>query len=84
MSGREIQAEITSLRRVQWDSFNVNFFVIAPRSLLGAETATYVTSFHLPDEREALVPDLVRSFPSVTLFDVDALIGQVRRSWTGA
>ncbi len=79
VSGREIQAEITSLRSVQWDSFNVNFFVIAPRSLLGSEAATYVTSFHLPDEREALVADLVRKFPSVTLFDVDALIGQVRQ-----
>lgn len=79
VSGREIEAEITSLRRVQWDSFNVNFFVIAPRSLLGSETATYITSFHLPDEREALVTDLVRRFPSVTLFDVNALIGQVRR-----
>ncbi len=79
VSGREIQAEITSLRQVQWDSFNVNFFVIAPRSLLGSEAATYVTSFHLPDEREALVADLVRKFPSVTLFDVDALIGQVRQ-----
>jgi putative ABC transport system permease protein len=64
---------------VQWDSFNVNFFVIAPRSLLGDEVATYVTSFHLPDDREALIPDLIRGFPSVTLFDVDALIGQVRQ-----
>jgi putative ABC transport system permease protein len=63
---------------VQWDSFNVNFFVIAPRSLLGSEAATYVTSFHLPDDREALIPDLIRSHPSVTLLDVDALIGQVR------
>jgi putative ABC transport system permease protein len=79
VSGREVQAPITSLRRVQWDSFNVNFFVIAPRSLLGDEVATYVTSFHLPDDREALIPDLIRGFPSVTLFDVDALIGQVRQ-----
>lgn len=79
VSGREIEARITSLRRVEWDSFNVNFFVIAPRSLLEAEPATYVTSFHLPDGREALIPELVRAHPSVTLFDVDALIGQVRR-----
>jgi putative ABC transport system permease protein len=79
VSGREIQAPITSLRRVQWDSFNVNFFVIASPSLLGDEAATYITSFHLPDDRESLIADLVRSHPSVTLFDVDALIGQVRQ-----
>ena len=79
VSGREIQAPITSLRRVQWDSFNVNFFIIAPRSLLEEEPATYVTSFHLPENGEALMPALVREHPSVTLFDVDALIGQVRQ-----
>lgn len=79
VSGREIKAPVTSLRQVQWDSFNVNFFVIAPRSLLGDEPATHVTSFHLPDDGEAVIPDLVRRFPSVTLFDVDALMGQVRR-----
>jgi putative ABC transport system permease protein len=79
VAGREIQAPITSLRRVQWDSFNVNFFVMAPRSLLGDEAATYVTSFHLPDDREGLLSDLVQAHPSITLFDVHALIGQVRR-----
>jgi putative ABC transport system permease protein len=79
VAGHEIQASITSLRHVQWDSFNVNFFVIAPRSLLGEEAATYITSFYLPDGREALLSDLVKAHPSVTLFDVGALIGQVRQ-----
>ncbi len=79
VSGREVEARVTSLREVQWDSFNVNFFVIAPRSLLGGEAATYVTSFHLPQERTTLIPELVRAFPSVTLFDVDALMAQVRQ-----
>jgi putative ABC transport system permease protein len=79
VSGRELEARVTSLREVQWDSFNVNFFVIAPRSLLGGEAATYVTSFHLPQERTAVIPELVRAYPSVTLFDVDALMAQVRQ-----
>jgi putative ABC transport system permease protein len=79
VSGHEVQAPITSLREVQWDSFNVNFFVIAPRSLLRNEPATYVTSFYLPAAKEVLVPELVRAFPSVTLFDVEALMSQVRR-----
>jgi putative ABC transport system permease protein len=78
VGGRLIEAEVTSLREVQWDSFNVNFFIIGTRSLLEGEPATYVTSFHLPREMEALIPELVRSFPSVTLFDVDALMRQVR------
>jgi putative ABC transport system permease protein len=79
VSGREVSAPVTSLRAVQWDSFNVNFFVISSPALLGSEPATYITSFYLPDDRETLMPELVKRFPSVTLFDVDALLTQVRQ-----
>jgi putative ABC transport system permease protein len=79
VAGREVVAPVTSLRRVQWDSFNVNFFVIGTPGLLASQPATYVTSFYLSAAREALVPQLLRAFPSGTLIDVDALLGQVRR-----
>lgn len=78
VSGHEVSAPVTSLREVRWDSFNVNFFVVSPPALLGAESATYITSFHLPSERKAMLPELVRQFPSVTLLDVEALLKQVR------
>ena len=78
VAGREVAAPVTSLRRVQWDSFNVNFFVTATPSLLAAEPATYVTSFYLPTAREDLIPALIGRFPSVTLIDVGTLLGQVR------
>jgi putative ABC transport system permease protein len=78
VAGREVSAPVTSLRRVVWDSFNVNFFVIGTPGLLAPEPATYVTSFYLPAAREALVPELLRAFPSGTLIDVGALLAQVR------
>ena len=78
VAGQEIAAPVTSLRKVHWDSFNVNFFVVAPPSLLADQPATYITSFHLPPTREALVPELIRQFPGVTLIDVGALLSQVR------
>jgi putative ABC transport system permease protein len=78
VAGREISAPVTSLRRVQWDSFNVNFFVIASPALLAQEPATYVTSFYLPAEREALAAELIERFPSVTLIDVGTLLKQVQ------
>jgi putative ABC transport system permease protein len=79
ISGHAVSAPVTSLREVQWDSFNVNFFVVGPPVLFAPEPATYITSFHLPRERESVVPALVRAFPSVTLLDVDALLKQVRQ-----
>lgn len=79
VSGHAVSAPVTSLRHVQWDSFNVNFFVVAPPALLGKEPATYISSFHLPPEREAVIPALVQAFPSVTLLDIGALLKQVRQ-----
>lgn len=79
ISGHAVSAPVTNLREVHWDSFNVNFFVVGPPVLFGPEPATYITSFYLPRERESVIPALVKSFPSVTPLDVDALLKQVRQ-----
>ena len=79
VSGHEVSAPVTSLRKVQWDSFNVNFFVTAAPVLLRDEDATYITSFHLAPERQSLAAELVRRFPGVTLLDVESILGQVRQ-----
>lgn len=78
VAGREVSATVTSLREVDWDSFNVNFFVVASPGMLDNLPASYVTSFYLPSNMKALIIELVRAFPSVTVFDVDALITEVR------
>jgi len=78
VAGRRVTARVTSLRTVEWDSFRPNFFVVAPPGLLNAYPATYITSFYLPPERQGLLAELVRSFPSVTVLDVDAIMRKVR------
>jgi putative ABC transport system permease protein len=78
VAGREVSARVHSLRRVQWDSFNVNFFVVFPPGVIDAMPATWITSFHLPGDAGQILTSLVRAFPSVTVIDVDALLGKVR------
>lgn len=78
VAGRSITARVTSLRTVRWDSFRPNFFVLAPPGLLEPYPATYITSFYLPPQRQGLLAELVRVFPSVTVLDVDAIIRKVR------
>lgn len=78
VASRRIAGRILNLRSVEWDSFNVNFFVAAnPGSLDGFPT-TFITSFYLDDERRSLLVDLVRRFPSVTVIDVASLLREVR------
>ena len=79
IAGEVFEAPVTSLRRVQWDSFRVNFFVLAPPGVLESYPASYVTSFHLPAERGALMDRLVKRFPNLLVIDVASVLGQVQR-----
>lgn len=78
VAGEPVRASITSLRAVEWDSFNVNFFVIAPPGLLDDYPATFISSFYLPPARGDIMPALIRQFPSVTVIDVGALLDTMR------
>jgi len=78
VAGREVTGTVRNIRTVDWDTFNVNFFVIANPGALEGLPATWITSFYLPGERRSLLTDVVRNFPSVTIIDVAALIEQVR------
>ena len=79
IAGTPVSATVTSLRKVDWDTFNVNFFVIAPPGMLEQHPASYVTSFHLPPGNSALLAALVREFPNVVLIDVAQVPGQVQK-----
>jgi putative ABC transport system permease protein len=78
IAGEEFTARVASLRKVQWDSFQVNFFVVAPPGVLDAFPASYITSFYLPDGRGELLASLAREYPNVTVIDVSAVMAKVR------
>ncbi|MEW8027193.1 MAG: FtsX-like permease family protein [Candidatus Thiodiazotropha sp.] len=78
VAGSRVKGRVENLRSVEWDSFNVNFFVIGTPGLLDQGPATYITSFHLPAEKSRVLHRLIRHFPSITALDVSALMTQVR------
>ncbi|MBI3529482.1 MAG: ABC transporter permease [Betaproteobacteria bacterium] len=78
IAGSRLTAEIVSLRKVGWDSFRVNFFVIAPPGVLEKFPASYVTSLHLAAERSVLLDALVKRFPNLLVIDVAAILAQVQ------
>ena len=69
---------VTSLREVNWDSFQPNFYMIFEPGTLQDMPTTYMTSFHLPPGRDRELVQLARDFPSATLLQVEALLGQLR------
>ncbi len=78
IAGETFTANVTSLREVDWDSFRVNFFVIAAPGALEDYPASYITSFYLPERRQTLLIALVKSFPNLTVIDVAVVMTQVR------
>jgi putative ABC transport system permease protein len=79
IAGSRLTAQVVSLRKVGWDTFRVNFFVVAPPGVLEEFPTSYVTSLHLPAERSVLMDDLVRRFPNLLVIDVAAILAQVQR-----
>ncbi len=79
VAGSRFTAKVTSLRKVEWDSFKANFFVIANPALLQDYPASWITSFHLPPGKEAVVARLVERYPNVSVIDLTAIMGQVSR-----
>ncbi len=78
VAGEPLTVEVASFRKIRWDSFRPNFFLVFPPGLLDGAAGTYMTSIYLtPAQRPALV-DLVRQFPTVSVFDVDAILAQIR------
>ncbi len=78
VAGSQFSAQVANLRQVQWDSMQVNFFVIAAPGMLEDFPASYLTSFHLPADQAQAGEALVKTFPNLLLIDTDAVIAQVR------
>ena len=78
VAGSRFTARVSNLRKVQWDSMKVNFFVIATPELLRDYPASYLTSFYLPPDKLRAGDQLVREFPNLLVIDTGAMIEQVR------
>lgn len=78
IAGRRLEAKITSLRKLDWDSMHVNFFVVTPPGVLEPFPTSYITSFHLPPDRAGFVGDLVAAYPNLTVIDVASILRQFK------
>jgi len=78
IAGVEKMVRVSSLRKLEWDSMRVNFFVLTPPGVIEDVPASYITSFHLPDQRSSLGMQLVARFPNLTVIDISAVIEQFR------
>ncbi len=78
IAGQLREGRITSLRKVDWSSMRVNFFVMFPAADMPGLPLSYISAFRAP-ETAGFDNRLSREFPNITNVDISASIGQVQR-----
>ena len=71
-------AEVRSIRKVDWQSMRPNFFVVFPRAVLERYPGMYMTSFRLLPTQKPVLNELVRELPTVTVIELDIVIKEMR------
>ena len=88
MGGQLSEAKITSLRKVDWGSMRVNFFVMYPVAELTNVPVSYISAFRAPEPRPTVAGqakpssfdnELVKAFPNITNVDMSSTLAQVQR-----
>ncbi|MEJ2171401.1 MAG: ABC transporter permease [Woeseiaceae bacterium] len=78
IAGRELEVEVASTRRINWDSFQPNFFMVMSPGALDGMPTTYISSMRIDKAEQSLLVRLVRAHPSISVIDIDAILQQVR------
>jgi putative ABC transport system permease protein len=73
---QDFSAKVTSLRKVDWESLRPNFYFIFPPGALDNQPQSWLTSFRWEGDN-GLLTQLNRTFPTVSLLDIGAILRQV-------
>jgi putative ABC transport system permease protein len=79
IAGNIFSVVVISVRKVNWDSFRVNFFAVTPPGVLEKYPTSYITSFYLPKNHIDIMDQLIITFPNLLVIDVEAVIIQVQK-----
>jgi putative ABC transport system permease protein len=78
VAGETVSAPITSIRKLDWSSMRVNFFVIMPPALLSTMPQSWITSYYQSPNLESLDFQISQAYPNVTMVDVSASLQQIQ------
>ena len=78
IAGESREVTVASIRKVKWDTFQPNFFIVFAPGVLDGTAGTYLTSAYFAPGAARSLAQLAHRFPSVSIFDIDELLGEVR------
>ena len=78
IGGLEVSGEVASIRKLDWRSMKPNFFFVFEPNSLDRFAPTYITSFYLPPDKKIFINDLLRTYPTVLVIEMDKIINQIK------
>ena len=78
VAGQQIEATVANTRKVNWDSFRPNFFIVFSPGALDGYPATFISGTRVPDDRKDTLVRLVRTHPTVSVIDIDSILVQIK------
>jgi len=78
VGGLAMEARVASIRELDWDSMQPNFYFLFSPGALDDFSPMYLTSAYLPPAQKLLINDLLRQFPTVLVIEMDKVIEQIR------
>ncbi|MBS0380086.1 MAG: FtsX-like permease family protein [Proteobacteria bacterium] len=78
VAGESLEVTVASIRKVKWDTFQPNFFIVFAPGVLEHMAGTYMTSAYFTPGTGGTLAQLAHRFPSVSIFDIEELLAQVR------
>ena len=77
VGGIDTTATVASRREVDWESFDVNFFIVATPAAFAGQPSSSVTSFYTEEDFVSVTSGWVREFPGLVTIDIGAVIARV-------
>ncbi|MFJ3057448.1 ABC transporter permease [Herbaspirillum sp. NPDC087042] len=78
IAGQLVEAPVTSLRKLEWGSLRVNFFVIMNPAIMRDTPQSWITAVHLTAPQEPLGNTLTRDYPNLTVVDIGSVLRQIQ------
>lgn len=76
IQGVEISAPVTSLRKVNWNSFSPNFFIVFKPGFIDDAPKTYLASLPSGIDKFAVQAELFQKFPNISAIDLERFIAE--------
>lgn len=74
IGNQQVDVTVTSIRKVDWQRMQPNFFMIFHPNVLADFPASYIGSMRIEAQHETLLQNFLADYPTISVIDVDAMI----------